>query len=140
MSETIKEKIQAPYKFTERETCAKFDQWALVELFGHQRIVGRVTEATLAGGSFIRVDVHHADGRFAFTRFYGPAAIYSMSPIDEKVALLLSAQQNVEPVKAYELPEMLPPGMPMPVMPGGGSSEPEDEEPDLDNEGNPLPS
>ena len=34
-----------------------FNEWALVELFGHQKIVGKVTEATLAGGAFLRVDV-----------------------------------------------------------------------------------
>ena len=35
----------------------KFDQWAVVELFGHQQIAGRVTEASIGGCSFLRVDV-----------------------------------------------------------------------------------
>jgi hypothetical protein len=33
----------------------EFNEWALVELFGHQKIVGKVTEATLASGAFLRV-------------------------------------------------------------------------------------
>lgn len=46
-----------------------FDEWALVELFGHNRIVGRVTEATLAGGNFIRVDAAgEMRGMMAFKR------------------------------------------------------------------------
>ncbi|HZR77899.1 MAG TPA: hypothetical protein VFA58_01750, partial [Chthoniobacterales bacterium] len=57
-----------------------FDEWALVELFGHARIVGRVTEATIAGGAFIRVDIPDKEGKTIFTRFFGPSAIYSMSP------------------------------------------------------------
>lgn len=55
-----------------------FSEWCLVELFGHQKIVGKVTEATMAGGAFLRVDVPAFNGSPAFTRFYGPSAIYSI--------------------------------------------------------------
>src|SRR5262245_29699466 len=64
----------------------QFDEWALVELFGHQKIVGRVSEATLAGGAFLRVDVPAVDEHKAFTRFYGPGAIYSINPVTEEIA------------------------------------------------------
>jgi len=63
-----------------------FDEWALVELFGHQRIVGRVSEATLAGGAFLRVDVPAFNHSAAFTRFYSPGSIYSISPVTEEIA------------------------------------------------------
>jgi hypothetical protein len=33
-----------------------FEEWALLELFGHQRLAGRVTEQQLGGASFVRVD------------------------------------------------------------------------------------
>lgn len=90
-----------------------FDEWALVELFGHQRIVGKVTEATIGGGAFIRVDVPNEDGtEVLFTRFFGPSAIYSMSPIAKDVALVLAKRQNAEPVKRYEMPAALPPADP----------------------------
>lgn len=86
------------------ETKKTFDEWALVELFGHARIVGKVTEATIAGGAFIRVDVPNDDGSaVVFTRFFGPGAIYSMSPIDKDLALKLAKAQQAEPVKVYEL-------------------------------------
>ncbi len=84
-----------------------FDEWALVELFGHARIVGRVTEATIVGGAFIRVDVPDKEGAIAFTRFFGPGAIYSMSPISRDMAIALAQQQNAEPVKRYEFPTAL---------------------------------
>lgn len=88
-------------------TTTAFDQWALVELFGHQKIVGRVTEATLAGGAFLRVDVPAFNGNAPFTRFYGPGAIYSINPIDEKLARQLLIQYRNEPVSRFELPDLL---------------------------------
>ena len=83
-----------------------FDEWALVELFGHQRIVGRVTESVLAGGSFLRVDVPSFNGAPAFTRFIGPSAIYSLNPITEEVARGLMANGRNEPVSRFELPQI----------------------------------
>lgn len=35
----------------------KFESWCIVELFGHQRIAGLVTEQTIGGCNFVRVDV-----------------------------------------------------------------------------------
>lgn len=97
--------MSAPNDQSQKKT---FDEWALVELFGHARIVGRVTEATIAGGTFIRVDVPDKDGNnTVFTRYFGPGAIYSMSPIDRDLALHLAAQQDSAPVKRYEMPPQL---------------------------------
>lgn len=84
----------------------KFDSWALVELFGHQRIVGKVTETTLAGGAFLRVDVPAVDENKPFTRFYGPAAIYSMSPVTEEIAMGLIQRYRNEPVSRFDFPQI----------------------------------
>lgn len=83
-----------------------FDSWALVELFGRQRIVGRVTEATLAGGAFLRIEVPAQAENPAFTRYFGPAAIYGISPVTEAVAMELLKTCRNEPVKAYEFPRL----------------------------------
>ena len=34
-----------------------FKQWAILELMGHRRLAGLVSETTLAGGAFLRIDV-----------------------------------------------------------------------------------
>jgi hypothetical protein len=82
----------------------KFEHWALVELMGHQRIVGRCTEETIAGTAMLRVDVPTKDGNgVEFTRFYGSAAIYAISPISKELAVRMAAQGGAEPVKRYEL-------------------------------------
>lgn len=75
----------------------RLEMWALVELFGHQRIAGRVTEATIAGGTFLRVDV--PDGA---TRFFGAAAIYSISPVSEEVARMIALHEKLPPVGSWD--------------------------------------
>lgn len=62
--------------------------WALVELFGHQRIVGYLSQQTFGSGVLFRVDVPDLtkDGktvRVGFTRYFGLSAIYSITPVDE---------------------------------------------------------
>lgn len=81
-----------------------FDEWALCEIMGHQRIVGKVSEQVIAGAAFLRVDVPDKDGNTRFTRFYGTSAIYAISPIAKEMAIELAQHQSAEPVKRYELP------------------------------------
>ncbi|HEV2225112.1 MAG TPA: hypothetical protein VGR84_19120 [Candidatus Acidoferrales bacterium] len=62
--------------------------WALVEMFGHQRIVGHVSQQQIGPAYLLRVDVPDLtkDGkliRAGFTRYLGVGAIYSITPIDE---------------------------------------------------------
>lgn len=83
-----------------------FNEWALVELFGHQKIVGKVSEASLAGGAFLRVDVPSFNGQPAFTRFYSPGAIYSINPVTEEIARGLAERYRNEPVSPYEMPKI----------------------------------
>ena len=83
-----------------------FHEWCLVELFGHQKIVGQVSEASLAGGAFLRVDVPSFDGEAAFTRFFSPGAVYSISPISETIARAMMEQYRNQPVSRFELPQL----------------------------------
>ena len=58
----------------------KFEQWCLVELFGHSQIAGLVTEAIIGGCSFLRVDVPNRDGEgVMYTRYFGNGAIYAIN-------------------------------------------------------------
>ena len=91
---------------TPEEKPQSFNEWCLVELFGHQRIVGKVTESTIAGGAFLRVDVPAFNGQPGFTRFYGPGSIYSINPVSEAVARGLMERYRNEPVSRFELPQI----------------------------------
>lgn len=94
--------MQEPQPNTEAKP--KFDEWCLVELMGHNRIVGKCTEAIVAGCPLLRVDVPAVDHNPAFTRFYGTPAIYAISPISEEIARQLIANNRNEPVSRFELP------------------------------------
>jgi hypothetical protein len=53
----------------------KFESWGLLELFGHQRLAGRLTEQTIGGCHFIRLDVPEVNGVQGYTRFFTNAAL-----------------------------------------------------------------
>lgn len=81
----------------------KFEMHCIVEIFGHAQIAGKVSEQTIAGQGFIRVDVPKTSKREGFTRFYGPGAIYAMTPVDEKIAGLMAEKLEIEPVSEWTL-------------------------------------
>ncbi len=89
----------------------KFENWCLIELFGHQRIAGLVTEQVIGGQGFVRVDVPELDltslpgpelGKISgFTRFYGAGAIYSITPVSEEICRAAAEAMRVRPVNVY---------------------------------------
>lgn len=94
------------------ETKEKFEQWALVELMGHQSVVGRCSEQVIGGGNMLRVDIPKGEG--FFTRYFGPSAIYGITVLEEEVARKLSVRRRDDrPPFTWELqqgePKILPP-------------------------------
>jgi hypothetical protein len=81
----------------------KFDQFAVVELFGHQVIAGKVSEQVIGGQGFVRVDVPAIEGQEAFTKFYGAGAIYAITPCDEETALLSVMGLKRKPIDVWKL-------------------------------------
>ena len=78
-------------------------QPCIVELFGHSVIAGRVSEQTVGGQSFVRIDVPEVDDTKAFTKFYGPGAIYAMTPVDEPTMLAAVRGYQVRPIEVFRL-------------------------------------
>jgi len=85
----------------------KFEHWALVELMGHQRIAGLVSEVAVAGKGMIRVDVPDAKGETLFSRFYSPDAVYCVSPTDKQIAIGLALKCASRPVSIYDLSRLI---------------------------------
>jgi hypothetical protein len=84
----MKEKSQASLALIEKPPEPELKSWALVELFGHQRIVGYLSQQNFAGGVLFRVDVPDLtkEGKIVrrgFTRYFGLSSIYSITPVDE---------------------------------------------------------
>ena len=87
----------------------KFEEWALLELFGHQRLAGLVTEVQLGGASFVRVDVPGETKKSPakLTKFYNPSAIYSITPVTEETARMIAKSVSGEPVTRWDVQEMV---------------------------------
>jgi hypothetical protein len=107
----------------EKET---FSGFAVLELMGHRRLVGFLSEATIAGAAFIRIDVEDADGT-PTTQFYAPSAVYAITPTTEAIARRAARTNSVAPISAWELREKPPT---RPAMPSG----PEQYDQDLEEE------
>ena len=78
-----------------------FEGWAIVELFGHNMIAGLLSEQSIGGASFVRVDVPAVDGAEGFTKFYGGAAVYAITPTTEEVARAATSKLAVRPVTPW---------------------------------------
>lgn len=92
---------------------AAFEEWAVIELMGHARAAGRIREQQIAGAGFLRLDVPGADGEIAYTRFYAPGAVYSITPVSQEVAVALAQRLNTPPVTRWEIPQLEGSAQPM---------------------------
>ncbi len=91
-----------------QESTPAFEGWAVLELMGHRKLAGKVTEAEIAGKGFLRLDVPGPAGAMV-TQYYSPAAVYAITPATEELARALAKRYQPEPVSRYELPAMPPP-------------------------------
>lgn len=91
----------------EKQERRQFDEYAIVELFGHQRIAGRVTEAVIGGCSFVRVDTPEGLKAPSFTKLFGQGAIYAITIVDEQTARMAAAACNPEPMSEWSVKQYL---------------------------------
>lgn len=93
--------------------------FAIVELFGHQRVAGRIMQQSFGGASFVRVDVPEIeitersgygseakDSKRviqAHTRSFGGGAIYAINWCDEATAAIAARSIQHEPLSPYSV-------------------------------------
>lgn len=85
-----------------------FAEWCIVELMGHRRLGGYVTEATIAGEGFLRVEVPGPAGEPIATQFFRPGSVYALTPVTEAMARAVAASNQPQPVSRWELPAPCP--------------------------------
>jgi hypothetical protein len=66
-----------------------FESYAIIELFGHNVIAG---------------DVPPVDGCPGYTKFFGGAAIYAITPTDEETAQMAAERLRIRPVETWVVP------------------------------------
>jgi hypothetical protein len=84
----------------------KFEEWAILELMGHRRLAGKVSEAAIGGGAFIRIDMPMRDGSMS-TQFYSPGSIYCITPTTEDIARTMSLGYQPEPISRWEFKQLV---------------------------------
>ena len=105
---------------------SKLNTPAIIELFGHQKMAGMVTEQVIGASSMIRVEVPKTNKQEAYTRLLNPAAIYAINPVTEEVMLAMANSYNYTPITAWDLPASLK----KPALEAAKEEEMDDEEED----------
>jgi hypothetical protein len=105
---------------TPQTTNSNFRSWCIVEIMGHQRFAGLVTEESLGGTNFVRIDVPETAGVPAFTKLFGSGSIYCITPCSEETAK--RAVEAFRKVPFYEFSALRP------VRIGGPSDEDGDDD------------
>jgi len=84
--------------------------WAILELMGHRRLAGFVSEQQIAGAGFLRLDIPDvnpvAANMWAATQFYAPSSVYAITPCTEETARLVAEGATPGPVTAWEVPRL----------------------------------
>lgn len=114
-----------------------FEQWAIVELMGHVRVAGRVTEEEHFGSKLGRIDIPRPEypcgtcagggkvlpletgttcpdcegtgktGGGFTTQFFGGSSVYRLTPVAEEVANQVAYKSQPAPVGQWEMPKMI---------------------------------
>lgn len=88
---------------SERES---YEGWAIVELMGHRKLAGYVSEQTVGGAAFMRIDVPASEKHEAATQLYSAGAIYCITPTTESVVRLIAPKYRPEPVSQWEMAKL----------------------------------
>lgn len=91
------------------------ERWAVLELLGHRRLAGRVSEVEMFGVKMGRIDV--PQGERMVSQFFGGASVYSMTFVSEEAARCVAKGLEVRPVEPWEMPKALPPAPERPSEP-----------------------
>lgn len=83
-----------------------FEGWAIVELMGHRRLAGFVSQAEMFGSALLRIDIPGGGGGLNATQFYGGNSIYCLSPTTEEIARAFAMRNQPSPVQRWELPSL----------------------------------
>ena len=84
----------------------KLELFAIVELFGHTKMVGKITEQSIGPATFVRVDVPETEKSPAFTRLLNPSAIYAINPVTEEVMGYMAKSFDQQPIASWDLQKM----------------------------------
>jgi hypothetical protein len=77
------------------------ETWAYVEIMGHNKIAGRVSERKVGVAVMLQVDVPNKDEGFSHSALYSPQSIFSIQPTTEDWCRKFVAARVEYPVLPY---------------------------------------
>lgn len=81
--------------------------WGVLELMGHVRIAGRISEEEKFGSKIGRIDIPLEGGEFV-TQYFGGGSVYRITIVSEEVARSVAkSHANPIPISAWELPKQI---------------------------------
>jgi hypothetical protein len=94
------------------EQQTKFEEWAIVEVMGHSSYAGLVTDFSLGGAAFIRVEVPEVDGRAGFSKLLAPGSIFAITPCSKESAYEFCRRYSSKPLTSVDLVAARVPSLP----------------------------
>lgn len=86
------------------------ETWAYVEIMGHSKVAGRVSERKIGVSVMLQVDVPKLNEGFSHSELYSPGSIFSIKPTSEEWCRKYISQRVSYPVLPYiEQPKQLTP-------------------------------
>lgn len=82
-------------------------QWAVVELMGHVRIAGLLSEEERFGSKVGRIDIPNPTGDGFVTQFFGGGSVYRVTFVSEEAARAVAKSSQPQPVHSWEMPKQL---------------------------------
>ena len=79
------------------------DVWAIVELMGHVRLAGKLTEEEKFGSKLGRLDIPHGETG-CITQYFGGGSVYRITIVTEAVARQVSKGTTPAPVNPWDYP------------------------------------
>jgi len=79
------------------------EQWGILELMGHVRLAGRISEEERYGSKLGRIDIPGKDGTFT-TQFFSGSSIYRLTITTEEVARQIASSCSPAPIQPWEFP------------------------------------
>jgi len=80
-------------------------EWAIVEIFGHRRHVGKAREEEKFGSKLLRIDVPTlgpGEGEITWaSHYYGGSSLFSYTPTDEKTVMRYAETKRAAPAIPY---------------------------------------
>jgi hypothetical protein len=70
--------------YTPNENAESIEGWAFVEIFGHDKLAGRISTKKLGTAIMIQVDVPKSDTEFSHSELFNPSSIFSIKPTTEE--------------------------------------------------------